>query len=681
MRRKILIVLLSFSLILFLFLVQNIFSIELKYHSPAEVSNFLKDISNKYPSLCSLSLLGKSTGGQKIFCLEIAAGRDKVAAEKRQAVLVTANVEGLHLPGTEAALALAEKLLSGYGKDKSLTDLLDRKTVYIVPLLNPDAAAIYFSSVKYEKSSNDHPVDEDNDGLIDEDGPEDLNKDGLITMMRVKSPDGRWIIDPKDPRLMKLADSKKGEKGGYQLYTEGLDNDGDGLYNEDGPGGVELNRNFPHDFEYFNKSVGLYPVSEPETEALLKFMFDHKNIALVINFSTENNLLNLQQTGQARVGSDRVRVPRQFATFLGLDPDTEYSLKEIMEILKSMNIGGGMEIDESMVATFLGLDPAVTIDRQDMPIYEELQKEYKDGLKEAKLDFLEKRAKGVGKGSLVAFCYYQYGVPVFSFDLWQVPEPKKDEKKEALTPDKLKSMTSEEFLALGEEKIAAFLKDQGAPPNFSASLLINMVKSGQVTPAKMAEMMEKMPGRKFGADREENPEAYLLAYSDNILKGQGFVPWKPFKHPTLGEVEIGGFVPYLKYVPPAAELESTIKFHTDFCLKLMFRLAELRVKEAKAEKIGPDLYKIKVYLTNDGWLPTSTAQGRRALTAYPIRARLKLDKGQNLIAGRPMEMIPFLGSGDVRQLEWVVQARKNSRIKVEFWSNKLNPIETVIALD
>ncbi|RFT16110.1 MAG: hypothetical protein OP8BY_2116 [Candidatus Saccharicenans subterraneus] len=656
---------------------------ETKFHSPAEAVAGLKSLAGKYPEICRLSTIGKSYGGQEIYLLEIAARNNKPDPKARPAVLVVANSEGIHLPGTEAALQLAEDLLAAYGQDKAWTDFLNRNTVYVIPVLNPEAASAYFSKPLQERTFNSRPVDEDNDGLVDEDGPEDLNGDGLITMMRVKSPEGRWIIDPKEPRLMRLADPKKGEKGEYQVYTEGLDNDGDGQINEDGPGGVELNRNFPHDFEYFQKRAGLYPVSEPETEGLLKFMFDHNNIAMVINFSTENNLLNMQQTGQARVGADRVRVPRQFAGFLGLDPDTEYTLKEIVDVLKSSGFGGGMEIDESLVATFLGLGPAMNLDRSDQAIYEELQKDYKGGLKEIGLDYLEKRARGVGKGSFPAFCYYQYGVPVFSFDLWQVPEPKKEEKKDALTADRLKSMSSEEFLALGEEKIAAFLKERGAPPNFNAAMLIKMVQSGQVTPARMAEMMEKMP-RAAGAGvvgAEENPEAYLPAYSDNVLKGAGFVSWKPVKHSDLGQVEIGGFVPFLKYMPPPDQLQASVKYHVQFSRKLMMKLPGVSIRETKIEKLGTDLYRVTVYLQNEGLLPTSFAQGRRALTSYPIRVSLKLEGKQKLFAGRPVEQVPFLQAGEVRKLEWTVQAKKGSSLGLRVWSNRISPIETMVKVD
>jgi len=652
-----------------------------QYQSPPAVAENLKNMVRNYTDLCQLSSIGKSYGGLDIYLLEIAAGRSKVKPGERPAVLVVANSEGLHLPGTEAALGLAEAILSAYGKDNDWTGFLNDRTIYVIPLLNPDAATAYFSRPRQERTCNGHPVDEDNDGLIDEDGPEDLNGDGLITMMRVKSPGGHWIIDPEEPRLMRPADPKKGEKGEYLLYTEGYDNDADGEINEDGPGGVEINRNFLHDFEYYDKRAGLYPASEPETQALLKFMFDHNNIAEIINFSTENNLLNLQPTGRAIAGTDRIRVPSRYATFLGLEPDAQYSLKEIAEAMKSSGMVGDVEIDENLVATFLGLGPAMTLDRSDQAIYEELQKEYKNSLKEIGLDYLEKNAHGVGKGSFSAFGYYQYGAPVFSFDLWQVPEPKKGEKKEELTLDRIKSMSSEEFLALGEEKIAVFLQQQGAPPQLNATTLKKMVESGQMTPARMAEMMEKKPGGAGTKPEKENPEAYLLNYSDTVLKGKGFVGWKAFNHQDLGQVEIGGFVPYLRQVPPLEELQSSLQFHIQFSQKLMQKLPALSVKETKAEKLGTGLYRVTVYLQNEGWLPTSLAQGRRSLTAYPLRASLKLNEQQRLFAGRPVEMIPVLQGGESKKLEWTVQAKKGSNLKVIVWGNRINPVEVTIKLD
>ncbi|MBN1243402.1 MAG: hypothetical protein JXA15_11935, partial [Spirochaetales bacterium] len=365
----------------------------------------------------------------------------------------------------------------------------------------------------------------------------------------------------------------------------------------------------------------------------------------------------------------------------GLEADQEYTLKEVAEAATASGLGGGMEITEDMVASFLGVGPAMALDRLDLPVFEAVQKEYKDALKEAKRDYPEARARGVGKGSFAATAYFQYGAPVFSADLWAVPEPKKEPPKDALTADKLKAMSSEEFLALGEEKIDEFLKAQGAPPNMKAAMLMNMVKGGQVTPARMAEMMEKMP-RRPQASGDEHPDAYILKWADEAWQGKGFVPWKPFKHPTLGEVEIGGFAPFVRLNPPPSEIVKTASFHADFFVNLMKKMPRLEVRELKAEPLGGGLYRVEALLSNAGWFPTSTAQGRRAQTAWPIRVKLALGSGQSLFSGRPVEAVPFLeGSGGTKKVEWTVRGKKGSRLTIEAGSPKLGDVRAEIVLE
>ena len=356
-----------------------------RYHTPEEVSTALKSLRDQHAQTAELLTIGRSSGGKDIQVLQIAAkSQDHPKPVDRPSILVTANLEGTHLIGTEAALHLAGELLTRYGKDKNITQLLHTRTIYIAPLLNPDVAGFYFSDLKIERKGNLKPVDDDLDGRDDEDGPDDLNKDGVITQMRVKDPEGTQIAHPSESRLLIQADPKKGQSGLYKVYTEGLDNDGDGLINEDHPGGVELNRNFPHDYEYNNPQTGLHPLSEKETVALIQFMLSKPNIVLVLNYSTENTFLNLQQTGRAQAAGNKIKATGRFATMLGLEEDKEYEVQEIVDIIKNSGmVPAGMEVDASLVAMIFGSGPAMNIDNLDMPSFLEIQKQYKDALKKA----------------------------------------------------------------------------------------------------------------------------------------------------------------------------------------------------------------------------------------------------------------------------------------------------------
>ena len=145
-------------------------------------------------------------------------------------------------------------------------------------------------------------------GLVDEDGPEDLNGDGLITSMRVEDPEGEFIPDPaRAARCSLKADKAKGEKGAWKLLSEGVDNDKDEQWNEDGLGGVNLNRNFPLQLLSSSRpDAGRHQVSESETRALADFVVAHPNIGLAFTFGAADNLRpDAQRASRAANGRRR----------------------------------------------------------------------------------------------------------------------------------------------------------------------------------------------------------------------------------------------------------------------------------------------------------------------------------------------------------------------------------------
>jgi hypothetical protein len=184
--------------------------------------------------------------------LEIGANQKNVPA-----IFVGANFEGNVPLSTEGALYLAKMLLDSAQYTKNLK-------WYILPNPNPDAAKGYFAKVKYERAVNDFVINNDADEATNEDGFDDLNGDGFITQMRVKDPEGKMIASKADPRIMVAADASKGERGEYKMYFEGIDNDGDGQYNEDGEGGINVGIGFPHLFPRDKKEAGLWSGETPE---------------------------------------------------------------------------------------------------------------------------------------------------------------------------------------------------------------------------------------------------------------------------------------------------------------------------------------------------------------------------------------------------------------------------------
>lgn len=249
------------------------------YPTNREVAQRLQQIaSSKDAKLISLT---KTDGGEDIWALQI--GRGDV--ENTPAVAVTGGVEGYHVLSVELALQVAQRLLQDH------QDLLETTTFYVFPNLSPDAYAQYHSNRKYERRGNAANVDQDRDGVKREDSYEDLNKDGLITAIRVESPLGKYVAHKDYPQVLMEAEgrSAEGEKR-YLKYSEGIDNDKDGNYNEDPEEGIAFNKSLTYQFPAFEPYAGDFPVSQKETRALLDYLFERWNIYAFVTFAPENNL-------------------------------------------------------------------------------------------------------------------------------------------------------------------------------------------------------------------------------------------------------------------------------------------------------------------------------------------------------------------------------------------------------
>ena len=263
-----------------IFLVCNSFAQD--YDNYSQISQRVRALKDKYPDKAQFKSLGKTAGGKDIWVITLGKGE----TDKHPAIAIVGGVDGQHLLGVEMVMGLAERLLA----QPNIDALLNANTFYIFPNVSPDATEQYFAKLRYERTVNARNTDNDRDGLINEDPFEDLNNDGLITKMRVESPKGTHIESSKDPRVLIPADPAKGEIGKYLVLSEGIDNDKDGLFNEDGEGGVNFNRNFTFGYQNFKPETGEHAVSEIENIAVADFLYDAFNVHTVLSFSLNNNL-------------------------------------------------------------------------------------------------------------------------------------------------------------------------------------------------------------------------------------------------------------------------------------------------------------------------------------------------------------------------------------------------------
>jgi hypothetical protein len=276
------------------------------YNDHAGIGELLKKIVKAYPGLAKLEPVGKSYDGRELWCIAI-TDYSKGNADKKPAMYIDGNIHSNEVQGAEFAMYTAWYLTESFNDTKFIQELLADKIFYIIPTINPDARDSFF-----KKPNNPHsprsgviPIDNDMDGLVDEDGYDDLDGDGNITQMRRKTPNGRYRIDPSNPnRMIEVSNDEKGE---YELLGyEGIDNDGDGLVNEDGAQfEYDPNRDWGWNWQpnYVQGGAYKYPFSLPENRAVMEFVLKHPNIAAAQSFHNAGGMILRGPGAQEDVGT------------------------------------------------------------------------------------------------------------------------------------------------------------------------------------------------------------------------------------------------------------------------------------------------------------------------------------------------------------------------------------------
>ncbi len=271
-----------------------------RYYTAGETEQILRELHALYPDLTELHSIGESFEGRRLWVMDVTAETTGPASEK-PALYLDGGIHAGELTGSQVALYVLGQLLSQYGRDPELTEVMERYAFYIRPKFNPDGSDL---ALLYDQSlrSTVHPWDEDDDGTADEDPDEDLDGDGWITNMRVPDPEGDWYALPADDRVMVRVGGGRG--GGaappvpegarrFRVLREGVDNDGDGRMGEDGVGGIDMNRNFPRNWEreHLQSGAGPFPLSEPETFAAVSFIQGHPNITSIVHGHTSGGFV------------------------------------------------------------------------------------------------------------------------------------------------------------------------------------------------------------------------------------------------------------------------------------------------------------------------------------------------------------------------------------------------------
>ncbi|MCX5688280.1 MAG: M14 family zinc carboxypeptidase [Planctomycetota bacterium] len=553
--------------------------------APAAIDARLSAVATAHGNSTRLETLATSAGGHPIRIITI--GDPATIGKRLPTLLLVAGSDARHQTGIEVALRVAERFAA------SPPPWLAHASISILPCLNPDGLARSGPAADFGRLVI--PTDADGDGRQIEDGGDDLDGDGMILAMRIKSPapstglNATLCTDPDFPQLMRAPDPAKGELPVYAVLIEGLDNDGDGRFNEDGiagssGGGLDLDQQWPSFWPEFRDGSGRRPLQTDETLALAAWCQAHPQIASVVVFGRHETLVSIPEAGK-------------------MDPSGQVPI--------------GIEGD-------------------DKPVYESISSKFKE------ITGINESPGSDTAGSLISWAYTNLGVPAFATPVWVRPDLVKEERRGITKP---------------------------AGPDPSS------------TPDAKAPLTEAAPPTPPAKPRPEakSDESKWLRYYEETKDQQGFVDWKPWKHPQLGEVEIGGFVPGARMNAPAKELPRLVEQQSEFLGDLASRFAVIEPR-TWATRLGPGLWKIELRLTNTGKLPTRLAIGAKSRAKLPTIATLDVEPAKLMSGRKIVRAESIAANGGVFDASWTVRADDGTSLKMQLTDPMMEPMELVVPL-
>lgn len=612
------------------------------------------EIAGTHEPVVQAMSIGVSREGRTLHLLRV-AGRGDLDPEQRPAMLIVAGLDPMHRVGTEVALGMAERLAADHA------DALSHHTVYIVPLLNPDTW-VYLSHPgvpTWDFSRTLTPDDADRDGRVDEDGPEDLNNDGHITMMRVRdsSPGSgltaTLMIDPDEPRLMRPPDPMKGERATHAVLLEGRDTDGDGRFNEDPVGGVHLDMNFPAHWPEFADGAGRFPLSEPETKALADWMLAKDTLLGVVIFTPKDTIVRVPEAGRMEASG---RVP------LGIENDDRATYEAISTLFKEVTKMRSAPTGDAAGSLWSWAYAHLGLYTYSTPVWVRPdQLEHAEAPRgERRRDEVETPARERG------------------------PDPEQPPRAASAELDEIRARINE-FRSASEERQREMMGQFESLPAQQQARIMEVMRAmqdglgnvaaaeqpgtgrGRPTGAPPARPAGAQPGGGAPPARAAASEdAAWLKYSDEHRDGAGFVTWTALEHPQLGQVEIGGFVAGFKLNPPPEEIPRLVGEQTDFLVKLIGKMPLFVVEDPLVERVADGVWRVWLTVRNDGFLPLRQAIAVKARRLTPIVIRHDVPEDR-LLSGRRVDntATSLAGSGGKHVAEWIVRGNEGDVVTFE----------------
>jgi len=184
-------------------------------------------------------------------------------------------------------------------------------------------------------------------------------------------------------------------------------------------------------------------------------------------------------------------------------------------------------------------------------------------------------------------------------------------------------------------------------------------------------------------DHPVEDDLKIFRWSEDKLGGLAHAGWKPFNHPELGPIEIGGWNRFHAFGnPPPQFLEREVARFPRWLLWQALLSPKLELVTADALALGDGAWRVRLVVQNTGWLPSYVS--KRALERKVVRgviAEIAIPRSGELVSGKRREEIGQLEgkaykhtgisfwpdyhvTDDRGKIEWIVRGKAGDTVEL-----------------
>jgi len=171
----------------------------------------------------------------------------------------------------------------------------------------------------------------------------------------------------------------------------------------------------------------------------------------------------------------------------------------------------------------------------------------------------------------------------------------------------------------------------------------------------------------------------MYEFEKDLLMGDAFTEWKPYNHPTYGEIEIGGFRKNIGRATPGFMLEEELHRNMAFTFYHAFHMPLLSVDSVNEKKLGSGFTEVTAYIKNSRLMPTHASQDLKYKISRPDYISIK---GADVLAGMVITNEDFgvteeqkinpetlrvtnIPGNSIVKVRWIIKGNSNYTITVD----------------